>query len=74
MKKRVYVIEYEIQTNVFSLDPPKMETKTGYYPRNERDKFIERYYELKNKYYVNNLKTYFAELDEINVEDIVNSI
>lgn len=74
MKKRVYVLDYGIHVNMYSLTEPNIEKRTEYYSREERDKFMSRYFELKDKYYVENLVSYFAELDEVNVEAMAKQI
>lgn len=68
MKKRVYVLEYEIHVNALSFNEPNMERRTEYYSRSERDDFIARYFELKDQIYITELVGYYAELDEVSVE------
>lgn len=73
IKKRVYVLEYKIQINFYSLGDPKYEDRIEYYSRGERDNFIKEYFRCMDKIYISEVKTYYAELDEINVDNIVNS-
>lgn len=70
----VYVLEYEIILNFNSMESLKKEIRREYFKRNERDMFMERYFELKDKYYIENLVSYYAELIEVSVEAMANII
>lgn len=72
--KRVYVLEYSIITNLFSSSEPNREFRREYYSKFERDEFMQRYKELKEKYYIEDLIGYFGELQEVDVEAMAKVI
>lgn len=75
--KRVYVLEYKIHVNLYSLGEPNIETRTVYYSREERDQFIDKYLDMmdpKKKHYIQDVKAYFAELRQIDMRPIINAI
>lgn len=45
------------------------------FKQDERDKFINRYLELKDKYYIDNIETGYANTNIIkDMETVINSI
>lgn len=70
VRKKAYVIEYGIQVNWYSTEEPEIETRIEFYTNRDRDTFFARYFELKRQDQVREIKTYFAELNEINLEEI----
>ena len=71
---RVYVLKYKIHVNLYSLNKPNIETRVEYYGRNERDKFIGAYNRIKDKYYIQEVETFYANLERINMDDVINAI
>jgi len=69
MSDRVYVLCFTI----LHLNG-KTEDKVVYYSRNERDKFIQDYIRCNDSHYNANVKTYYAELQEVNMDDIINAV
>ena len=74
MVKRVYIIEYEILVSIYSNNPNK-EHRVETFLNNERDRFIERYSELKDLYYVENISALYADTKIIkNMDSVINAI
>ena len=72
--KRVYVIEYDFLEGVYSASGGKLVNRRDTYFENERDRFIENYQSLLDKYYVENIKCYVAELREVDMGEVINAI
>jgi hypothetical protein len=73
MKPRVYVIEYDFNSGCYT-NEPKLEHRVLHFTREERQDFINVYKDMYGKYYNLNIKTYFAELEEIDVEEMMRAI
>jgi len=72
--KRIYLLEYDIEITPYSLNTKK-EHRVETFKQSERDMFIARYLELKDKYYIENIETGYANTSKIvNVDIIINSI
>lgn len=71
---RVYVLKYNIHINLYSLDEPKIEERIEYFSKLERDKFIKEYTRLKDKHYVQDIETFYAELIPTDMNTIINAI
>lgn len=71
---RVYVLKYKIHVNLYSLNKPNIETRVEYYGKNERDKFIQAYNRIKDKHYIQEIETFYANLERINMDDVINAI
>lgn len=68
MKERVYVLKYVVITAT------SRDEKTAYFDFSERQRFIEEYFRLKDAWYIEDLKSYYAELENVNVEIIADAI
>jgi len=65
---RVYVINYNIQLEKVQ------ENRTLYYSFDERQQFIQEYARLSQQWYISELKAYYAELQEVNVQQMIEAI
>lgn len=69
--RRVYVLEHTIMTvSGNTIQEPSI----IYYDYSQRQQFIEEYIRRKDAWYTVSIKAYYADLQEINVEDILNAI
>lgn len=68
--KRVYVIEHTMMT----VNGTTMEPVTLYYDYTQRQEFIDSYLRRKDEWYTVDIKTYYAELQEIDVGSMMNAI
>ena len=82
MLGRVYVIEYDIYESSGGsfkyAANPKKEKVTVFFPKTERDRFIQQYLELtksEKDLYIDNIKCYTAILEEItNMKNIIDAV
>lgn len=77
MISRLYIIEYDIIANMYGIDikgsKPNKEHRVEIFKINERNNFTERYLDLKNKYYIENIETGYAETNKIvDMDKIIN--
>ena len=74
MVKRLYLIEYELLVNAYGGNPHK-EHRVETFLNNERDEFIERYLELKDLFYIEDIIVSYAETKIIeNMDNVINAI
>lgn len=73
MVKRIYVLEYDIEINPYS-PSPKKEHRVETFMKNERDGFIKRYLEIKDKFYMSNIETGYAEPKSVDMDKVINAI
>ena len=67
---RVYVLVHTMMSSLGkTLDPV-----TIYYDFSQRQQFIDDYNRRKNEWYTIDIKAYYAELKEANVEEMMNAI
>ena len=71
---RIYIIEFNIKMPRQSSNPIVRHEKIFYY-EDERDDFIWKYKNIKDKDYITNIKCFYGELKEItDMETVINAI
>lgn len=72
IKPRVYALAYTFSP-IYGRDS-KNEDRIEYFSRDERDKFIKRYLYLKSQFHMSNIKPYYADLQEVDMNKIIDAI
>lgn len=69
--KRVYVLEYDI-----TYMTKETEHRVEYYSFADRQSFIDKYLRIQDNYYFNNenVNTYYSELQDLDMNDMINAI
>jgi hypothetical protein len=66
---KIYVLKYTIE-----FPNKSIEYRVEYFNFTQRQEFIKKYIECKEKYYITNLETFYANLEYVTVENMINSI
>lgn len=66
--QRVYVLKYQID------NAQTTKERVEYYSFSERQKFIDEYIRIKDKWYIHDIETYYADLQNVDVEEMLNVI
>ena len=65
MINRIYIIQYNVEMYTINNIPVDMSIRKEVFYTDERDNFIKRYTELKEKWYITNMVCYYGNLQEL---------